>query len=158
MFFVSNHTQTRNRIYEFHQFPFVLFQTSVPELPATAMRLVSCNIQGVDCNKVCIDSTVVSSALTYAIVPSEFPPFSSPTWTSIIDGFDAAVQHPLLLLDAYTLPGNHGCSIAAAIIAGTACAVCDGSFFPDGLFGGATRGLFSTVDTEDPLLGFNWVP
>merc|ERR1712023_332767 len=80
------------------------------------------------------------------------------TWTSIVDGFDAAVQHPRLLLDDYSLPYDHGCSIAAGIIAGTACAICDGSFFPDGSFGGAAWGLFSAVDADDPLLGFNWVP
>ena len=91
MFSVSNHTHTRNRIYEFHEFPFVPFQTTIPELPSTATRLISCKIRGADRHKVCVDSTVVSSALTYAVVPPEFPIFPSTTWTSIVDGFDAAV-------------------------------------------------------------------
>ena len=143
---------------KFHRFPFVPFQTTVPELPATALRLVSCNMRGSDRNRVCIDSTVVSSALTFVVAPPEFPPFPSPAWTSLGDGFEASVHHPRLLIDDFTLPGDNGHSLAAGIIAGTACAVCDGSFFPEGSFGGAAWGLFSAVAADDPLLGFNWVP
>ena len=80
-----------------------------------------------------------------------FSSFLSPSWTSIIDGFDATVQHPWLLLDSYTLPGNLGSSIAVGIITGTAWVVCDESFFPDGSFNGAAWKIFSYVDTDDPF-------
>ena len=53
---------------------------------------------------------------------------NSPTWTSLSDGMDMAIEDPTILLDQYQLPVDNCLALIEGIVNGTASIVSDGSF------------------------------
>ena len=82
------------------------FQSSVPELPPDATRLASCSPHTTNRYQVCIESSIVSSTLSFAVPSIDLSEFPSSFWDSYVDGLNDNVSNSRLFLDSFELPDD----------------------------------------------------
>ena len=124
------------------------------ELPTSANELAS----------ICPRNTMLSVECYTPWILSDLdndPLSDDPTigpFISLEDAFETSVDSKKILLDKFKLPADNCKLIASGIEAGTARAVCDGSFDPKDSLGTAAFVMVANKKDSNGLTGANWSP